>query len=79
MHTLLNISAKDLEFLRKEGFTKAGPTSPYEVVRYTGPCTVILYTTGKCVVTGKGVASQKVVAMLSGEGGEVVTPLEGLL
>ncbi len=76
MHTLLNISAKDLEFLRKEGFTKVGPTSPYEVVRYTGPCTVILYTTGKCVVTGNGAASQKVVGMLSGEGGEVVPPMD---
>ncbi len=48
---------KKYEFLQSQGFSSQPPTNPYEVVRLKSEdATVIVYTTGKVVVQGKGKA-----------------------
>ncbi len=48
---------KEFEFLKEHGFAFSEPTSQYEVLRLkAADATIILYTTGKLLVQGKGKA-----------------------
>jgi len=67
MNTFLNVTGEDLKFLLKQGYGTSAVKSSYEAVRYTGPGTVILYTSGKAVVSGRDdvvrAVSEKLIAL----------------
>jgi len=67
MNTFLNVTGEDLKFLLKEGYGTSAVKSEYEAIRYTGPGTVILYKSGKAVVSGKDdvvrAISEKLIAL----------------
>lgn len=72
MPTFLNVTPEDLKFLLKEGFGTDSVKSPYEAARFVGPCTVILYKSGKAVVSGKDKIIEQVCGRLIEEGCEMV-------
>jgi len=72
MPTFLNVTPEDLKFLLAEGFGTEQTKSEYEAVRYKGYCTVILYKSGKAVVSGKDEQTQKLCAKLMEKGCEMV-------
>jgi len=53
MVTFENIKKKDLDILLGYGFAEENPKTEYELVRFTGPCTLVLYRSGKLILQGK--------------------------
>jgi ribonuclease HIII len=52
MVTFENIKKKDLDILLGYGFSEEKPKSEYELARYAGPCTLVLYKSGKLIIQG---------------------------
>lgn len=76
MAVFLNVTKEDLGFLLTMGFGTVTPKSEYEAARYSGPCSVILYSSGKLVVQGKDPIIAAIAKQLEDKGAELVRTIE---
>ena len=64
MAVFLNMKKEDLKKLEPLGFSHIETKTQYELARLTGPCTAILYSSGKLLLQGKNDEIRKVVDFL---------------